>query len=840
MGTHPKHLGKYELLTRLGQGGMAEVWKAFDPQLQRMVAIKFMHANLRSDPDFMSRFVREGQAIATLHHPNIVQVYDFQVSSPEDENPMAYMVMAYIEGETLADYLHHTSYAGNIPPADEIVRLFTSLGLAVDYAHQHRIIHRDIKPANILLDARNTVHNSMGEPILTDFGIVKMLGAAAITSTGISMGTPLYISPEQVHGQPGNEKSDIYALGVILYEMCTGEPPYRGDNPYVILAQRVTGPPDPPSQRNPQISPEIDEVILRCLAMDPLKRFYSASMLTAALAEAFNISIPDVIRHVLLSSQQIIQTPDVSLSDPALPIIESTPIVLPLPQKVADAKKAELSRRKNDTVLSDTGATIVSSSGGISLRNSPVIVNETILSDTGATIVSSSGGISLRNSPAMGNETILSDTGATLASSSEERKQTGEISSDPPALPASSSAEMPQSPPMASPVAPVSHPATHPRRRWLIPISSILLLVLISVGVIRASVLWGNSHSTPPISTTSIGTITFLSSGQLDAQNIPFTNDELQIHLYHIPASGQRYYAWAQNYPGATETLFLGALQDQHGNAVLSYTDSLHHNLLAQMSSFLITEQALSSISTHPPLEKMRWQYSAILPQTPSARDHLSYLDHLRHLLVSDPVLEHLPMHHGINFWLLNNTQELYTNLLSIQATSTPQEIRQILVDLLYYLDGPCAHKELSGTDGNNMHESAVTTQNTSMSLLDCIQGTEMRGYLTGATHNLNRMVHASGVSTQQAQRATQIKNYLDTLRNWLQQMHTDTLQLIQMDDVHLKQALVTRNDLVNLGSNAISGHFDPLTQTLQPGVKEICDEITFLAQVDVSPYKIS
>jgi serine/threonine protein kinase len=215
MGASPKRLGKYELLTRLGQGGMAEVWKAFDPQLQRMVAIKFMHANLRSDPDFVSRFVREGQAIATLHHPNIVQVYDFQVSSPEDENPMAYMVMAYIEGETLADYLLHTSYAGNIPAADEIVHLFTSLGLAVDYAHQHGIIHRDIKPANILLDACNTIHNPMGEPILTDFGIVKMLGAAAITSTGISMGTPLYISPEQVHGQPGNEKSDIYALNGI-------------------------------------------------------------------------------------------------------------------------------------------------------------------------------------------------------------------------------------------------------------------------------------------------------------------------------------------------------------------------------------------------------------------------------------------------------------------------------------------------------------------------------------------------------------------------------------------------------------------------------------------------
>src|SRR5450432_1370872 len=127
MGASPKRLGKYELLTRLGQGGMAEVWKAFDPQLQRSVAIKFLHANLRSDPDFVSRFVREGQAIAALRHPNIVQVYDFHVSSPEDENPMAYMVMDYIEGLTLADYLRRTSYANNIPSPEEIVRLFTSL-----------------------------------------------------------------------------------------------------------------------------------------------------------------------------------------------------------------------------------------------------------------------------------------------------------------------------------------------------------------------------------------------------------------------------------------------------------------------------------------------------------------------------------------------------------------------------------------------------------------------------------------------------------------------------------------------------------------------------------------
>jgi serine/threonine protein kinase len=822
MGASPKRLGKYELLTRLGQGGMAEVWKAFDPQLQRMVAIKFMHANLRSDPDFVSRFAREGQAIATLHHPNIVQVYDFQVSSPEDENPMAYMVMAYIEGETLADYLQHTSYAGNIPPADEIVRLFTSLGLAIDYAHQHGIIHRDIKPANILLDAHNTLHNSMGEPILTDFGIVKMLGAAAITSTGISMGTPLYISPEQVHGQPGNEKSDIYALGVMLYEMCTGEPPYKGDNPYVILAQRVTGPPDPPSQRNPQISPEVDEVILHCLAMDPAKRFHSASMLTAALAEAFNISIPDIIRHVLLSSQQLVQAPSFSLSDPALPIIEKPPSVLPLPRKIPDVRNAEVSRKGNETILSDidTGATIVSTAESINLNNSPAMGNETLLSNTGAPIVSTADNSS---SPKI-DETLLSNTGTTLVSASERKDPTGAVSSNISAPLPSSDVEIPAKV--------LTHPTQLTRRHrfWLISMKSILLIVLISMGIIGTSILWNKNHSMPTISSTSVGTITFLSSGQLDSQNTPFMNDGLQIHLYHIldPAPGQRYYAWAQDYPDTTHTILLGALQNQHGNATLAYTDSLHRNLLAQMSKFLITEQPLSGIPIYPAQKKALWRYTAMLPQTPSSIDHLSYLDHLRHLLVFDPFLERLQLHHGIDFWLLNNTQELYANLLNISTSSSPQEMRHTLIDLLYYLDGPCAHGELGNTSGSTI------PQNTSISLLDCMQGTRTQGYFTHAIHNLHRMLHAPGVSLQQTQQATQISNDLATLRGLLQQMHADALQLMHMNDLHLKQALVIRNALANLGSNVISGYFDPVTQTLHPGIKEICDEITFLAHVDV------
>src|SRR5436853_1837475 len=141
------------------------------------------------------------------------------------------MVMEYVEGQTLADYIRQTSRQGTIPSPAEVVQLFTSISLAVDYAHQQGMIHRDIKPSNILLDKRNTARNPMGEPILTDFGIAKLLGVPSVTLIGAWLGTPYYASPEQARGAPGNERSDIYSLGVILYEVCTGLLPFQGDNP---------------------------------------------------------------------------------------------------------------------------------------------------------------------------------------------------------------------------------------------------------------------------------------------------------------------------------------------------------------------------------------------------------------------------------------------------------------------------------------------------------------------------------------------------------------------------------------------------------------------------------
>ena len=310
MSTGSRRLGRYELQKRLGRGGMAEVWKALDTQLQRYVAIKVLHPNLRSDPNFSARFKREAQLIAALHHPNIVQIYDFQVDgeettksgsneesgqgaqdiSVEEDDPAAYMIMDYVEGQTLEQYLHKTVQQGKFLSNAELLHLFTPICQAVDYAHKKGMVHRDLKPANILLDERNQTNTPAGEPIISDFGISKMLNDQTQTQHGFWLGTPAYIAPEQVQGERTTAQSDIYALAIILYETCTGTLPFHADGPVALAMQHVNGTPTPPNLINPNISSELANVIMQGLEKDPSKRFDTASALLQALTDALNTS----------------------------------------------------------------------------------------------------------------------------------------------------------------------------------------------------------------------------------------------------------------------------------------------------------------------------------------------------------------------------------------------------------------------------------------------------------------------------------------------------------------------------------------------------------------------
>ena len=297
MSTEPRRLEKYELRSRLAQGGMGEVWKAFDTQLERYVAVKLLRADLQSDPDFVTRFEREAVLVAALRHPNIVQIHDFQISpTSETEHPLAYMVMDFVEGQTLADYIRSTSRKGQFPSASDLLYIFTATSLAIDYAHQKGMVHRDIKPANILLDQRIRGARPMGEPILTDFGIARLQGVSSGTVMGSLMGTPLYISPEQAKGQQGDNRSDLYSLGVILYEMTTGITPFRGETTIAILMQHLHDQPTQPDLINPRVSPTLSNIIMKSLSKQPDDRFQSVGEMTLALARAYNLPVPPGIQ----------------------------------------------------------------------------------------------------------------------------------------------------------------------------------------------------------------------------------------------------------------------------------------------------------------------------------------------------------------------------------------------------------------------------------------------------------------------------------------------------------------------------------------------------------------
>src|SRR4051812_13000251 len=264
---------RFRLDEKVGAGGMSSVYRAFDPTLERWVAIKLMHRDISTDPDQLERFRREARAVASLNHPHIVTVID---AGEDDGNP--FIVFEYVEGETLKERIRRL---GRLPVA-EAVAYAVEIARALECAHAHLLVHRDVKPQNVLIDPD-------GRAKVTDFGIARSLEAQGLTATGRVLGTTDYVSPEQALGHEVTAQSDIYSLGIVLYEMLTGEAPFQADTQVAVAMKHVREPLPDVQRRRPEISAALASVVERATAKETKNRYATIAEMVHDLEEVLAI-----------------------------------------------------------------------------------------------------------------------------------------------------------------------------------------------------------------------------------------------------------------------------------------------------------------------------------------------------------------------------------------------------------------------------------------------------------------------------------------------------------------------------------------------------------------------
>ncbi len=310
--------GRYQIEDLLGQGGMSAVYKATDPNLRRVVAVKIIHPHLSGDPEFVRRFEEEAAAVAQLRHPNIIQVHDFS-----HDDGTYFIVFEFVPGESLQEWLKRLAASSRQMDYKEAASIAADLADALHYAHEKGLVHRDVKPANVIINVQD-------QPILMDFGIAKIVGGSQHTATGAVLGTARYMSPEQIQGQRVDARTDIYALGVMLFEMVSGRAPFEAESAMTLMMMHVQDLPPDVSQLRPDVPVALANVINKALAKDPVNRFQSAAEFASALRHLDTAAL--AIPHTAVPVREPQRRPQPAAGSQRQPAA-SLPVAAPKPER---------------------------------------------------------------------------------------------------------------------------------------------------------------------------------------------------------------------------------------------------------------------------------------------------------------------------------------------------------------------------------------------------------------------------------------------------------------------------------------------------------------------------
>ncbi|GAC1430754.1 MAG: hypothetical protein PVS3B3_21550 [Ktedonobacteraceae bacterium] len=784
MSTVPQKLGKYELQQPLGRGNVGEVWQGYDPQYKRDVAVKVIHTDLQSDPNFMKRFTTEGQKIVSLRHDNIVPVYDVAIAHQEQStSTIAYIASAYIEGQTLGKYIARARKKGLLLSLPDIVYLFTSLGVAIDYAHQQGIIQGNIKPSNILLDQHHTGRFALGEPMLTDFGLPLLLGNA------VSIGTPHYMSPEQARGNAPNNRSDIYALGVILYELCTGTKPFRDESSVAVMMQHMNTLPTPPILINAQLPPALSEVILRALAKDTATRYAIASLLATAIADACSIRSTISLPHVTVAEEEsayhVASGQYGSFLGVSQPIGPTKPMTQPIP------------RIDNGTPVPTMPA---------AMSSVPPVSNG---SGKQRSITPTPTPITQKIPTPLPSSTLPTNTAPQLTRAAFITEKTTQ-----PSMVTQAYAPIKSAQAFSNTSAPMATRSKYSRITD-VPMYGVLaifaIILLIATGIIGSVLLSSKGAD----SSSVVGHVFF----QDDALGHA---DVLRLDIQNIasPAQNKTYQAWLQD--SNHHTLPLGTLTLHNNNATLLYPgDAKHTNLLSLTQGVIVTNE---NAGQNPSAPTGDVAYIATL--------NTASFQYIKNILYQTP---NFPVESSVIvgiFETIKSINDKAGSLVdSVQGTHDYALAKRQATRIIELIDGT-QYAKISGDLPQSMQSEVYAK-------VGLLSSPTQQGYIDTLATQLDKLQQAAPNNTSLQQHIQNIKSAITDLRDWIQKLRIYDTPLVQATDIADPALFSNALQVRQFASDSYTGRTVPPNDGPRPilgsaGAYQAYIECQYLATLDI------